>query len=157
MSTVAKRIVRGSPFRDANETWNLIVDLLTQGKDNDARHALRAVAGLACCVITDQALKDAPLIAACDGPRTRIYCLYDEDSIDSTSANEDKLGFDPLKGDWHVSLPCVAEELNWVQAALKKHGNRITARDLTSGIAEEESVLVKSAALTLDVEQFLKS
>jgi hypothetical protein len=157
MSTVAKRTVRSSPFRDANETWTSIVELLTQAKDSDARQTLRAVAGIACCLITDQAFKDAPLIATCDGPRTRIYCLYDEDSIDSTSANEDKLGFDPLKGDWHVSLPCDAEELNWVQAALKKHGNRITARDLASGIAEEASVLVKSAALTLDVEQFLKS
>jgi hypothetical protein len=157
MSTVAKRTVRSSPFRDANETWNSIVDLLTQAKDSDARQKLRAVAGIACCLITDQAFKDAPLIATCGGPRTRIYCLYDEDSIDSTSANEDKLGFDPLKGDWHVSLPCVAEELNWVQAALKKHGSRITARDLASGIAEDAPVLVKSAALTLDVEQFLKS
>lgn len=157
MNTVVKRTVRSSPFRDANETWGLIIELLTQGRDSDARRALRAGAGLACCMITDQALKDAPLIATCDGPRTRIYCLYGEDSIDSTSANEDKLGFEPLKGDWYVSLPCVADELNWVQAALKKHGNRITARDLMSGIAEGQPVLVKSAALTLDVEKFLKS
>jgi hypothetical protein len=157
MTTIVKRTVRSSPFRDANETWSLMIELLTQGKDSDARQALRDIAGLACCIITDQALKDAPLIATCDGPRTRIYCLYDEDSIDSSSANEDKLGFEPLKGDWHISLPCVADELNWVQAALKKHGNRIAARNLTSGIAEDASTLVKSAALTLDVEQFLKS
>jgi hypothetical protein len=155
--TVVKRTVRSSPFRDANETWSLIIELLTRGKEGDARQALRAIAGLACCIITDQALKDAPLIATCNGPRTRIYCLYDEDSIDSTSANEDKLGFDPLKGDWHLSFPCAAEELSWVQAALKKHGNRITARDRGAGIAEDGSVLGKSAALTLDVEQFLKS
>jgi hypothetical protein len=157
MTTVVKRTVRSSPFRDANETWSSIIELLTRGKDSDARQALRAVAGLACCIITDQALKDAPLITTCDGPRTRIYCLYDEDSIDSTSANEDKLGFDPLKGDWHLSLPCVAGELDWVQAALKKHGDRITARDLTSGINEGRAAFVKSMALTLDVEQFLKS
>jgi len=157
MTTVVKRTVRSSPYRDANETWTFIIELLTQGKDGDARRALCAVAGIACCLITDQALKDAPLIATCEGPRTRIYGLYDEDSLDSAAANEDKLGFVPLKGDWHVSLPCAADELNWVRPALKKHGNRISARDLTSGIAEGEPALVKSAAFTLDVEEFLKS
>jgi hypothetical protein len=32
--------------------------------------------------------------------------LYDEDAIDGSDAKEDGLGFDPLKGEWAVSLPC---------------------------------------------------
>jgi hypothetical protein len=158
MSTVAKRTVRSSPFRDAGETWAKIVELLTQGKSGSAREALDAVAGIACSLITDQALKEAPLIATCSGPRTRIYCLYDESAIDAGAASEDRLGFDPLKDDWYISLPCPAEELSWVQPALQKHGSRISARDLASGIADEAPTLVKSAPLlTLNVERFLKS
>ena len=98
-----------------------------------ARTELLAVAGIAASVIADQAPKDAAITVTCDGPRTRIYCLYDEDAIDGTDANEDALGFDPLKGDWRVSLPCSADDLAWVQGALKKHSARITAREPRRG------------------------
>ena len=135
MTTVASRTFRSTPHRDATETWSAIVDLLTQGKDGDARRELRAVAGIAASLIADQAPKAAPIVVTCDGPRTRIYCLYDDDAIDGSDASEDALGFDPLKGDWQVSLPCPEDDLSWVQAALKKHSNRITARDLATGIA----------------------
>ena len=85
-----------------------------------AAHGLEllAVDGLAASIIADQAPKDAAIVVTCDGPRTRIYCLYDDDAIDGSDANEDALGFDPLKGDWRMSLPCLADDLAWVQAAL---------------------------------------
>jgi hypothetical protein len=137
------------------QTWDLIVDLLTQGKDSSARTELHAVAGIASSLIADQAPKTAPIVVTCDGPRTRIYCLYDDDALDGSDANEDGLSFDPLKGDWAVSLPCYKEDLSWVQGALKKHSVRITARDLDAGISIEEST-TKAQSLTLDVEGFLK-
>lgn len=155
MTTVVSRTFRGTPHRDAMDTWDAIVELLTQGKDTTARKELRAVAGIASSIIADQAPKTAPIIATCDGPRTRIYCLYDEDALDGADANEDGLGFEPLKGDWAVSLPCLKSDLSWVQAALKKHSVRITARDVDAGISTDESV-TKAQAMTLDVEGFLK-
>ena len=106
MTTVVSRTFRSSPHRDALQTWDAIVELLTQGKDGTARSELRAVAGVAASLIADQAPKSAPIVATCDGPRTRIYCLFDEDAIDGDDANEEVLGFEPLKGDWGVSLPC---------------------------------------------------
>jgi hypothetical protein len=155
MSTVVSRTLRSSPYRDAINTWELIVDLLTQGKDSSARTELRAVAGIASSLIADQAPKTVPIVATCEGPRTRIYCLYDDDALDGSDANEEGLSFDPVKGDWAVSLPCHKEDLSWVQAALKKHSVRITARDLDAGISIEESS-AKAQTLTLDVEGFLK-
>jgi hypothetical protein len=155
MTTVVSRIFRSTPQRDALDTWDAIVELLTQGKDTEARKELRAVAGIASSLIADQAPKTAPIIATCDGPRTRIYCLYDDDALDGTDANEDGLGFEPLKGDWAVSLPCLKSDLSWVQAALKKHSVRITARDVDTGISTDESV-AKAQGLTLDIEGFLK-
>ncbi|MCW5737307.1 MAG: hypothetical protein KIS73_24490 [Enhydrobacter sp.] len=158
MTTVASRTFRSTPHRDAMATWRAIVDLLTRDKASAARTELLAVAGVAASVIADQAPKDAAIVTTCDGPRTRIYCVYDDDAIDGADANEDPLGFDPLNGDWRVSLPCLADDLAWVQAALKKHSDRITARDLEAEVtkaADEQPA--QGRALVLDPKGFLGS
>lgn len=158
MTTVFSRSFRSSPHRDSSETWQAIVDLLTQGQSTSARAELIAVAGIAGSLIADQAPKDAPIIVTCDGPRTRVYCLYDEDAIDGSDAKEDALGFEALKGDWSVSLPCQKDDLSWVQAALTKHSVRITARDLSTGIASDtDPKSGKSGALVIDPQGFLGS
>ncbi len=156
MTTVVSRTFRSSPHRDALQTWDAIVELLTQGKETAARKELNAVAGVAASLISDQAPKGAPIVATCEGPRTRIYCLFDEDAIDGSDASEDPLGFEPLKGEWAISLPCPKEQLSWVQSALKKHSSRISARDQEQGIATEEKATA-SQALSLDLGGFLKS
>lgn len=158
MITVASRTFKSAPERDASRTWAAIVDLLTQGKSSDARTELLAVAGIAASVIADQAPKDAAITVTCDGPRTRIYCLYDDDAIEDSDANEGPLGFDPLKGDWRVSLPCLADDLAWVQNALNKRSTRITARNLSAAVSNEENVAAaKSQALVFDAKGFLGS
>lgn len=159
MSTVASRVVRSSPHRDTAGTWDLIVDLLTQGEQGAARTELMLVAGVASSIIAERAPQAAAIVATCDGPRTRIYCLYDDDAIDGADAKEDSLGYEPLKGDWAVSLPCSADDLAWVQCALKAKSSRITARDQSTklGESESESADAKSQGLTLNVEAFLKS
>jgi hypothetical protein len=158
MTTVARRTFSSTPQRDAHQTWISIVDLLMQGKTNAARRELVAVAGVAASVIADQAPKDAPIVVTCDGPRTRIYCTYDDDAIDGSDTNEDPLGFDPLNGDWRLSLPCQAEDLDWVEGALKKHSSRITARDLNAAVSTDNSAsAAKEQALVLDLKGFLGS
>jgi len=158
MSTVASRTFRSTPERDALQTWTAIVELLTQGQTGNVRTELLSVAGVAASVIADQTPKNAAITVTCDGPRTRIYCLYDEDAVDGSDANEAALGFDPVKGDWRVSLPCLAEDLAWVQAALKKHSTRITARDLNAVIPSIEDGLAATAhALVFDAKGFLGS
>lgn len=158
MSTVASRTFKSTPERDAAQTWTAIVDLLTQGKTGGARTELLAVAGIAASVIADQAPKDAAITVTCDGPRTRIYCLYDDDAVEGSDANEDGLGFDPLKGDWRISLPCLADDLAWVQSALQKHSARITARDLSAAVSSvEEGTSSKSQTLVFDPKGFLGS
>lgn len=158
MSTVASRSVRSIPHRNAHDTWAVIVALLTQGRTGSAHKELMAVAGVASSLITDQAPRDAAIIVTCDGPRTRIYCLYDDDAIDGGDANEGKLGFDPLNGDWAVSLPCPAEELDWVNGALNKHSTRITARDSTeTTAAKEEGAAAAATGLVLNMKGFLGS
>lgn len=156
MSTVASRAFISSPQRDSSDTWTAIVELLTQGKNDLAKRELYSIAGIVSGIIADQAPKKAPIIVTCDGPRTRIYCLYDDDAIDGSDANEDKLGFNPLEGDWKISLPCTKEDLDWVQQALKEKGSKVTARDLASGIELGESNSTGSSALIVDVKGFLE-
>ncbi|MBX3582962.1 MAG: hypothetical protein KF810_13795 [Rhizobiaceae bacterium] len=157
MTTVVSRQFRSTPHRDAQDTWLAIVELLTQGRSGAARTELLAVGGIAASVIADQAPRDAAIVVTCEGPRTRIYCLYDDDAIDGSDANQNALGFDPLKGDWAVSLPCLSDDLAWVQAALKKHSSRITARDCAGATSEEAASKSAAApgALVLDPKGFL--
>ena len=160
MATVVSRTFRSSPHRDAHQTWIAIVDLLTQGRTGTTRDELLAVAGVAASIIADQAPRDAAIIATGDGPRTRIYCLYDDDAIDGGDANEDSVGFDPLKGDWGISLPCDPDDLAWVNGALKKHSSRITARDsaeTTTNKQQDSGSSSQEQALTLNPKGFLGS
>ncbi|MDO9250804.1 MAG: hypothetical protein Q7U48_04540 [Hydrogenophaga sp.] len=158
MTSVVRRDFRSIPHRDASATWAAIVDLLTAGGDVAKRKELQAVAGVASSVIADQGPRASPIVATCDGPRTRVYCSYDDDALDDASSNEAKLGFDALKGDWQVSLPVAEEDLAWVQSALKKHSTRIIARDKTEGVVvEKEEQAAASSSMTLDVEGFWKS
>lgn len=158
MSTIASRTFRSTPQRDALQTWKVIVDLLTQGKTGAARSELLAVAGVAASVIADQAPKDAAIVATCDGPRTRIYCLYDDNAIEGSDAKEDALGFDPLKGDWRISLPCLLEDLAWVEGALKQYSSRITACDIAAAVTTKDATSAsKTEGLVFDPKGFLGS
>lgn len=158
MSTVASRTFASTPSRDAAETWSAIVDLLTQGRNSPARNELLAVLGVAASIIADQMPKDAPIVVTCDGPRTRIYCLYDDYAIEGSDANEDVLGFDPLEGDWRVSLPCPMDDLSWVQGALKKHSTRISARDPDAAVVKaEDAPTTQGRTLIFDPRGFLGS
>ncbi len=158
-ATVVKRVVRGSPHRDSVETWDFIVGLLTQGKPGPKRDELLSVAGIASSILTEMAPKDAAIVVECKGPRTRIYCLYDEDAIDGSDAKEDALGHDPLEGEWAISLPCPKDDLAWVERALKAESKRITARDMTSKFGSESTEDSKkaSADFSFDTSEFLKS
>jgi len=157
MTTVARRTFNSTPRRDAAQTWNVIVDLLTRGKSGPDRTELFAIAGVAASIVADRTPATAPIVVTCAGPQTRIYCLYDDAAIEGSDANEDILGYDPLNGDWHMSLPCLADDLIWVQNALRKHSNRIVARDQgVSAVADDGgSSTTESSPLVLDPKGFL--
>lgn len=157
MSTVVRRCFTSTPARDAHATWLAIVELLTQGRAGTDRDELLAAKGVAVSIIADKAPQAAPIVVTCDGPRTRIYCLYDDDAVEGGDANEDALGFDPLRGDWAVSLPCLAEDLDWVRAALGAAGSRVAAREASEGIATEAAAAGPQGELVFDSEGFLGS
>jgi len=163
-ATVVKRVVCSTPKRDSVETWDKVVEILTQGKQGAARDELTAVAGIAASIITEKAATDAAITVTCDGPRTRIYCLYDEDAIEGSDAKEDALGYDPLAGNWSLSLPCPTDDLAWVQRALKAKSKRITARDMAEKLGDEQAAAStateaskQAADFSFNANAFLKS
>lgn len=157
MSSTISRTFRSIPFRDAATTWHAIVALLTQGKNASAEKELSAITGVAASVIADAAPREAPIIVTCDGPRTRIYCTYDDDALDDSESSENSLGFDPLQGDWHLSLPCAPDDLEWVQRSLKTATTRVTARDMATGLVVEEARTTDiSGGLVLNREALFK-
>jgi hypothetical protein len=159
MTTVVRRTFRATPHRDASATWLAIVDLLTRGADGDTRRELLAVRGTAAAIVADQAPRDEPIVVTCEGPRTRIYCLFDDDAIDGSDANEEPLSYDPLKGDWRLSLPCGPDDLAWVQRALARTSRRVTARGPGAPAAADDgagaAAEAASVPLTLDIKGFL--
>lgn len=155
MSKVVSRTFASVPARSAHDTWEAISHLLTRRASGAARDELKAVAGIAASLIADQSPKDAPIVVTCDGPRTRVYCVYDDRALEG-DANEEPLGFDPLEGEWAISLPCDADDLDWVQASLARQGTRITARDKAVGFKLDEAAAAMSG-LELDVKAFLGS
>lgn len=157
MTVIARRI-KATPARSASSAWSVIVDLLAPKTGSAARIELENIAGIASSLIADEALRSSPVVIYGSGPRVRLYCLYDEEAVSGENASESTLSFVPTEGDWKMSLPCLAEDLNWVQEALKKKSSRITARDLTTAVDDEESTSQPaSKTFGIDVEAFLNS
>lgn len=153
--TIVARKVRATPYRSASEAWSLIVELLAPHKESTSRTELESVTGIASSLIADEAAAE-PIVVYGSGPRVRIYCLYDEKAMDEEEANETALAFTPTEEDWQVSLPCPLDDLTWVQEALKNKSQRITARDMTTAVAEASDEDSTTKAINVDREAFFR-
>src|SRR5688500_18862483 len=114
MTAIARRIA-SIPERSAVGTLSVISQLVAWRSDSPEREELMRVIGMACSLITDEALRDDPLVVFGSGPRVRIYCVYGDDAIERSNVNEGALSFDATDGDWRVSLPCPSDDLDWVR------------------------------------------
>lgn len=155
MTVIARRIV-AEPVRSASETWKAIVDLLAPEADNQGRVELMAILGVASSIIAVEAVKDAPIVVFGSGSRVRVYCLYGEDAIVGEDANESQLPATPINGDWSMSLPCPENELEWIQAALKKHSTRISAREMSSPVEDDSGKGANNRVANINLEAFLR-
>jgi hypothetical protein len=160
ISVVARRII-ATPARHASEAWTIMVDLIAPDQNSDARKELDSVAGIAKSLIAEEAFKDAPAVVRGKGPRVRLYCLYGDDAISGEYANETTLATVPTEEGWKLSLPCPTNDLTWVQAALKNKSTRITARDLSEPVTDEDEDSQQGNAsakvITINREEFFRS
>ena len=148
--TVVSRVFGSVPARSAEETWDVIVELIAPNCDASARRELAEVAGIACSIIAGE--MRAPIVVHGAGPRLRIFCLYGDDAIEGSSVEEQPLSFVPTDGDWHMSLPCPEEELPWVRRNLAA-SRRVSARDEAEGPAVDDDDERTDASSSPDVDR----
>ena len=156
MSTVARRI-KATPERGASDAWEVIVDLLAP-EEGAARTELQSIEGIASAIISTESPKDAPMVVRGAGPRVRLYCLYDEDAISGDNANEAALAECPTDGDWKMSLPADADDLAWIKDALAKKTQRVTVREKSESVDDDDETSDKKASgqAAINMEAFLR-
>jgi hypothetical protein len=155
-ATIVVRRVAATPARSAAEAWLVIADLVAS-RGSAARQELDRVAGIAMSLVAAEAMRDSPIVVQGAGPRLRVYCLYDDEAILGEGASEDPLSWCPTDSDWAMSLPCLPEDLSWVQAALSRISTRIIARDPTeAGSSDTTPGKARDDLGPVDVEAFLR-
>jgi hypothetical protein len=156
MSVVARRI-RATPERGAADAWQIIVDLIAP-KDGVARRELLGIEGIASSIISTESPRDAPMVVRGNGPRVRIYCLYDEEAIAGDEANEATLAEYPTDGNWVMSLPADTDDVAWVKDALAKKTKRVTVREKSEAFdgGDEESKQTGTTEAAINLEAFLR-
>jgi len=154
--TVLSRKIASLPVRSASETWHRIVNLIAP-TSIEAQTELLAATGVAASLVAREAMTASPIIAAGKGPQLRLYCIHGEEAVEATRVNEAALPSSPVESEgWTVSLPCPADDLSWVQAALKRISVCITARDEKEHyLAESEEPEGKEDA-SINKESFLR-
>jgi len=157
MSTVLARRVVSTPVRTAVRTWDRIVEIIAPDPDSVARKELAKVAGTACASVASEAPKDAPIVIWGGGTRVRVYCLFDDDAVTQDGLNEDALPQSPTEGDWHMSIPFLADDVAWAGKILASASSRISARSVDHEIETDEPVAAAAAPLSINLAEFLKS
>jgi hypothetical protein len=157
MSKVIARRIASTPVRTASQTWDAIVALIAPNPQSAARKQLAQAAGVACASIASEATKDAAIVIWGNGPRVRVYCVFDEDAITQDGVNEDALPQSPTEGDWKMSIPCQTEDVKWSAKNLDA-SPKISARGVDDELEEEEAASTATkSSLSINLSEFLKS
>lgn len=136
MTPVLVRRVAATPVRTASQTWARIVEIVAPDPSSAARQALAKAAGVACASISSEVTKDAPIVIWGEGPRVRLYCVFDEEAITQEGVNEDALP-KPIHGEWRMSIPCLPDDVKWSSANLAAVSNRIRARSVEDQVDDQ--------------------
>jgi hypothetical protein len=132
-----RRDIASVPVRSAGETWQAIVDLITDTGSTDA-HTLQAASSVIESLIADEHPAVVPIVVKGSGPRLAIYCHYNEDAME-LGRDIDKLSWNPTTGDWCMTAPAEDGDVNWMNDTLKTRASRITVHDVETPPAENAS------------------
>lgn len=155
MTVVARRLA-SIPARLASETWLRVIDLVAP-TNTSAQDELRRVTGIASSLITREAMKESAIVVTGNGPRIRLYCVYGDEAVEGEGVNEAALPNSPAEAEnWAMSLPCPADDLSWVNASLKRHSSRVTARDLAETSPPDTEEKTSASEASINLESFLR-
>lgn len=152
MSVIARKIA-ASPKRTAVEVWEVICKILSKN-GSDARQTLESIEGVAAAIISDEILKDVPIILSGNGPRVRIYCVYGDAALEEDNSNEVSLPEYPTLATWHMYIPCNLEDITWVKASLANFSDYVSVYDKDK-VPDIENNSDFSASLNVDRSNLL--
>lgn len=143
-----RRDIASIPKRSAQETWKTIIDLIT-GSGTVDKKTLENAASVMESLIADEHPGKKPIVLKGVGSRLVIYLLYGENAMEADLAI-DKLGWNPTAGDWSMSAPCNADDVTWMNNALKDRAPRIKVHDVDAASDEDEESAAGLQALKID-------
>ena len=157
MATVITRRAASTPQRSPAETWDVIMAIVAPDKSSAGRAELEKVAGVAAATISSEAPNEDGFVIYGTGPQIRVYCVFGDDAITGGGVNESALRDDPTDGDWRMSIPCLKEDLEWMQKKLESLSTRVTARAVGESVEYEKIKTQQSSGLVVDLKEFFKS
>jgi len=131
-----RRNISSIPLRSASETWDRIVELVS-GPGARYLGQLKAAGGVIASIIADEVPAERPLLLEGVGAQLRVYCRYGAEAIQE-GADVDPLIWTPTAGEWILHVPCDAENIAWVKAALAKTSPRIKAYNIAAADRAED-------------------
>jgi hypothetical protein len=131
-----RRDISSIPFQSAGETWQRIIDLVTEKGSKDIQQ-LKDAAGVMGSIITDEHPAARAIILEGAGAQLRIYCRYGMKAIEEGGA-VDALTWNPTAGDWTLHVPCDSENMDWVKASLARTSPRIKVFDVAEADRAED-------------------
>jgi hypothetical protein len=132
-----RRDIASIPRRSAKETWDAIVNLIT-GPGSVDTSKLRDAASIMESLITDEHPAKVPIILKGVGNRLVIYLSYGEDAMDA-DLSVDALTWNPTAGDWAMTAPSEATDVEWMNGTLKTRAPRIKIHDVAVPPVDEET------------------
>ena len=111
-----RRDIGSIPLRSASETWQSIIDLISDSGSTDTQQLARSAAVMA-SIITDEHPAKHAIVVEGVGPQLRIYLRYGMNAVED-GADTDALTWNPTKGDWTMHVPCDADNISWVRKSL---------------------------------------
>ena len=132
-----RRAIASIPVRTAGETWRAVIELITR-VDSVDRDQLEAAASVMETLIADEQPAAVPIIVKGNGPRLLVYCLYQEDAME-TGTDIDALSWNPTEGDWRITAPAENEDIEWMNRTLTSRAPRITVHAADQAAPEDDS------------------
>lgn len=143
-----RRDIASIPKRSAGETWKTIIELIT-GSGTVDKKTLENASSIMESLIADEHPAKKPIVLKGAGSRLVIYLLYGENAMEA-DLEVGKLSWNPTAGDWSMTAPSDADDVIWMNNALKDRAPRIKVHDVDAAVEHEEESSSGEQALKID-------
>lgn len=148
-----RRDIAAVPARSGSETWEAVIDLITQSDSIDTAQLTAATTVMA-SLLAEEHYADHPLTLKGDGHRLVLYFAYGADAV-SLGLDVAALDWNPTAKDWTLYVPCDPVDIDWVTETLKKRAPRLVVHDFNDtpgALAEQASNAQPAAASALTID-----